>query len=142
MKRVTRGRGSVPVLPMLLVGMTWICGVASASQAQGWGKNLYMQYCSACHGPGGKGDGVLSNLMHPKPPDLTQLAKKSGGTFPFYGVIRIIDGRETVRAHGNSDMPVWGARFQAEDSGSPDAQAIARGKVVLIADYLESIQEK
>lgn len=142
MKRATRRRGRAHALPILLAVTTWICGVASASQAQGWGKNLYVQYCSACHGPGGKGDGVLSNLMQPKPTDLTQLAKKSGGKFPFYDIIRIIDGRETVRAHGNSNMPVWGARFQAEESDSPDAQAITRGKVVLIADYLESIQEK
>jgi mono/diheme cytochrome c family protein len=142
MKRAKRARGLVHALPMLLAVTTWVCGFASASQAQGWGKNLYMQYCTACHGPGGKGDGVVSGLMRPKPPDLTQLTKRSGGKFPFYETIRTIDGRETVRAHGDSNMPVWGARFVAEEGDSPDAQAIARGKVVLIADYLESIQEK
>jgi mono/diheme cytochrome c family protein len=106
------------------------------------GKPLYLRYCSACHGPGGKGDGIVSQLMTPKPIDLTLLAKQAGGKYPFYDVIRRIDGRETVRAHGDSDMPVWGEVFEAEENAAPGAQAVARGKAVLIADYLGTIQQK
>jgi hypothetical protein len=101
-----------------------------------------LRYCSACHGESGTGDGVVSQLMRPKPADLTQLAKQAGGKFPFYEVIRTIDGRETLRAHGNSDMPVWGEVFAGEEGESADRQEIARGKAVLITDYLESIQQK
>jgi hypothetical protein len=80
--------------------------------------------------------------MQPRPPDLTQLARKHGGKFPFYEVIRMIDGRETVRAHGDSAMPVWGTVFAGEEGAAPDAQLVARGKVVVITDYLERIQQK
>lgn len=116
--------------------------VAFGAEAHEIGKQLYARYCSACHGEGGKGDGVVSQFMRPKPADLTQLAKRAGGKYPFYEVVQTIDGRETLRAHGDPDMPVWGELFVAEEGASPDRQAIARGKVVLITDYLESIQQK
>jgi mono/diheme cytochrome c family protein len=106
------------------------------------GRKMYLQYCSACHGSQAKGDGVVSHLMQSKPPDLTQLARKNGGKFPFYEMIRVIDGRETHRAHGDPEMPVWGALFAAGEGDAPDAQIVARGKVVMIADYLERIQQK
>jgi mono/diheme cytochrome c family protein len=115
-------------------------GVASADEDLGRG--LYLRYCSACHGEGAKGDGVVSQLMRPKPPDLTQLASKAKGKFPFYDVVRQIDGRETIRAHGGSTMPVWGVVFRSEEGESTGAEAVVRGKVVLITDYLERIQQK
>ncbi len=120
------------VLPALALG----------DESAEYGKKLYGRYCSACHGSGGKGDGVVSQFMRPKPADLTQLAKKAGGKFPYYEVMRTIDGRETVRAHGDPDMPVWGVLFAEEEGNSPERHAVARGKVVLITDYIESIQEK
>ncbi|GBD27205.1 hypothetical protein HRbin30_02549 [bacterium HR30] len=105
-------------------------------------KQAYLRYCSACHGEGGKGDGVVSHLMNPRPADLTQLAKKNNGEFPFMRVIRIIDGRETMRAHGDPDMPVWGEIFASEVPGAMNKEANIRGKVLLITEYLASIQEK
>ena len=137
-------RETAKALPSLVLCgiMVLLPAAAVADQSSELGKKLYGRYCSACHGPGGKGDGVVSQFMQPKPPDLTQLAKKANGRFPFYDLVRIIDGRETVRAHGDSDMPVWGQMFTAEEGDSPDRHAVARGKVVLITDYLESIQVK
>ncbi|MDZ7380135.1 MAG: hypothetical protein ONB06_12425 [candidate division KSB1 bacterium] len=80
--------------------------------------------------------------MTPRPTDLTQLAKKNNGEFPFMRVIRIIDGRETMRAHGDPDMPVWGEIFASEVPGAMNKEANIRGKVLLITEYLASIQEK
>src|ERR1051325_495677 len=137
MQRKTRRCWTRVVPFILLVSVT-----AKPASADDYGRKFYLRYCSACHGEGGKGDGVVSQAMQPKPADLTQLAKKASGKFPFYDVIRIIDGRETVRAHGDSNMPVWGDLFRAEEGSSAEAQAVARGKVVLIADYLESVQQK
>ena len=126
----------------LWAGFLVLPAAGLAGEADDYGKKLYARYCAACHGPDGKGDGVVSQFMRPKPADLTQLAKKAGGKFPFYEVVRTIDGRETVRAHGDPDMPVWGELFTKEAAGSPDRYAVARGKVVLITDYLETIQAK
>ena len=55
------------------------------------GQAMYLRYCGACHGPAGKGDGIAGTFITPKPGDLTQIAKKNGGTFPFQGV-PYIDG--------------------------------------------------
>lgn len=106
------------------------------------GHKLYLRYCSACHGPDGKGDGIVSGLMRPQPIDLTQLAKRAGGTFNAAAVTATIDGRQTVRAHGDPDMPVWGEILTAEQAPALDGETVARTKLVLITDYLASIQAK
>jgi mono/diheme cytochrome c family protein len=107
------------------------------------GAALYGRYCSACHGADGRGTGIVSSLLEPKPTDLTQLAKKAGGEFPFYEVMRTIDGRETVRAHGDPAMPVWGELF-AREAGPPGEheRLVARGKVLEITEFLATIQQR
>lgn len=105
-------------------------------------KKMYLKNCSACHGESGKGDGVVSGLMNPRPTDLTQLAKKNGGSFPYMEVFQVIDGRQTVRGHGDPDMPVWGDIFTSDAPESLNDQAVVRGRVMLITEYLESIQAK
>jgi mono/diheme cytochrome c family protein len=116
--------------------------VAAPAKAEESEHKTYLHYCSACHGQDGKGDGVVSGFMNPKPSDLTQLAKKAGGKFPFYEVVQIIDGRQTLHAHGDRDMPVWGPILRSEEGASDYADAAARGKVVMITEYLASIQTK
>jgi mono/diheme cytochrome c family protein len=105
------------------------------------GRALYLKYCGACHGPAGKGDGVAATFFTPKPPDLTQIAKRNHGTFPTMRVMRLIDGRDTLRAHGDPDMPVWGEVFQEQSGWSLNQRAEVQGKIMLITDYLRAIQE-
>jgi len=47
------------------------------------GRRVYMQYCRACHGDAGKGDGPASSGLRPPPRDFTQ------GQFKFAGVLDI-----------------------------------------------------
>jgi hypothetical protein len=55
-------------------------------------------------------------------------------------VIEKIDGRQAMPAHGTREMPIWGERFEAE-AGDPAARhAEARGKVLLIAEHVRSLQ--
>ena len=107
-------------------------------------KALYLQYCASCHGPNGKGDGTLSRILWTKPADLTQIAKKNGGQFPFQKVVEFIDGTNPVRAHGAPDMPVWGEifRHEATTASEKEKQARAQGKAMFITEYLRSIQDK
>ncbi len=35
------------------------------------GKEQYQNICASCHGPGGKGDGIASAALEPKPRDLS-----------------------------------------------------------------------
>ena len=89
-----------------------IPGVLSAQGARGRQKDRFERLLEVpWHGR--KRYGPLANLLTEKPAALTQLAKENGGKFPRIKVMRQIDGRDTVRAHGTSDMPVWGESFKA-----------------------------
>ena len=134
-------RPVVALIPLVLA----VVSLVAAEDAQP-GRELYLRYCSACHGPQGKGDGVTGTLMRPQPADLTRLASRYGGEFPMEQVVRTIDGREALRAHGEAVMPVWG-EVLSDELGSGDKQrpAIERrvhGRIFAIAEYLRTIQAK
>jgi mono/diheme cytochrome c family protein len=103
------------------------------------GQVIYSRYCAACHGREGKGDGPVAPGLVRKPIDLTVVASKNGGKFPFDKIARAIDGRETPRAHGLPDMPVWGEVF-AKTTGT-DSPTVADA-VKRITHYVWSIQGK
>lgn len=103
------------------------------------GQLRFAQYCAVCHGSGGKGDGPFANLLTSRPADLTQLARKNGGEFPFGRAYDTIDGRNMLTAHGTSDMPIWGKEM---NEGGLGGETALRGKLVETLVYLRAIQEK
>jgi mono/diheme cytochrome c family protein len=109
------------------------------------GRHEFLTYCSACHGVGGEGDGVVAEFLEFKAVDLTKLTATNAGSFPRQRVTDVIDGRADVKAHGARDMPVWGDWFsyEAKSSGVPseDRERTVRGRVDTLADYIESIQQ-
>jgi mono/diheme cytochrome c family protein len=130
-------------------------GQEDAAVAQG--KKLYSRYCASCHGVDGTGNGPAASTLEPKPSDLTQIAKRNGGKFPFYETMLLINGRSPVsqnadaslpglpRAHGSAAMPVWGEVFSREELAkgtSLDLQLRTTGKIMLITEYVQSIQAK
>jgi len=104
------------------------------------GSDLFKTYCTACHGTSAHGDGPLAANMKKPPPDLTQFAARNGGTFPSALVAQIIDGRQAVKGHGGTDMPVWGDAFKASRLGSSEESVQAR--IRALVEYLEHIQER
>ncbi|SIO54796.1 Cytochrome C oxidase, cbb3-type, subunit III [Rhodovulum sp. ES.010] len=111
--------------------------------AQDVGKEEYVQACASCHGDSGLGDGPLAELINVPMPDLTGLAAANDGAFPMLEVIQIIDGRTGVRGHGEP-MPIWGDRFKAKaapEAGDYGAELVVRGRVLALAQYLQSIQK-
>ncbi len=115
--------------------------LASEIEGEDASERLYLSYCSACHGPEGKGNGTLAALLKIEPADLTQFASANGGVFPFRSFLRAMDGRTTVRAHGESAMPVWGQVFAPPADASMHEQLEAYGKMFLITFYVESLQQ-
>ena len=100
------------------------------------GRKTYVRYCVSCHGPQGKGDGPLAKELRVPVPDLTALAARSGGTFPYDRVVRIITNGSAVRGHGTDDMPAWGPAFRrTEGIETPVDEAIRK-----LAQYLWSLQ--
>ena len=69
------------------------------------GKEMYVQYCSSCHGQDGKGNGSVSAFLKVKVPDLTLLKKNNQNIYPEDEVIVAIDGRRKLRSHGDPRCP-------------------------------------
>lgn len=118
---------------LLLVG-----GPAYAGEDAG--RTLYLRYCASCHGRDGRGDGPVAPSLGEKPTDLTQIAAAHGGEFPFVAVFEAIDGTRTVRAHGVSEMPIWGEVFQSDPASPLEQQILAGGRVIAIARYVRVLQ--
>lgn len=140
MKKVQWDGRTVQVL--LCAGVLLWAYPAAAKEKLNVGKALYRQYCASCHGEGGKGDGPVAASLTDKPTDLTQLAKKAGGQFPYAPTMDAIDGTKAVRAHGRSNMPVWGERFARPAGAVAGMRAQVRGKLMQITEYLRSIQQR
>lgn len=123
----------------LLVGM--VAPVAAEEPRLEEGGRYYRQYCGACHGLTGEGDGIVSGFMQPHPTDLTIAARANEGKYPFKRVLDQTDGTSTVRAHGDPDMPVWGEILRDPTHQDGIARADVVGRAMLIVKYLESIQK-
>ncbi len=109
------------------------------------GGELYRSACATCHGVDGKGAGPVARYLETKPTDLTTMARRNNGTFPFYRAFQIIDGREDVAQHGPRDMLIWGnmLRFEAGDRYGPMmTETYVRGRIYELVSYLDSIQQR
>ncbi|MCU0731997.1 MAG: hypothetical protein MUE84_10480 [Hyphomonas sp.] len=107
------------------------------------GKQEFMVACAVCHGETGKGEGPFAPLLNIQTPDLTSIAAKNDGEFPFLDVLMVVDGRSGVRAHGDSAMPIWGERFKISASGAGPygSELEVRGRLLALVTYIESIQQ-
>jgi mono/diheme cytochrome c family protein len=124
--------------------------LATAQQSVDIGKREYESNCAVCHGATGKGDGPYMRFMAYKAKgvsDLTQIARRNGGAFPFQKVYETIDGTEEIEIHGPRDMPIWGKDYvrQASDAyrnyeGPYSAELFTRTRILALTDYLNRIQ--
>lgn len=82
-------------------------------------------------------------MLTVQPPNLTTLTSQNEGVFPYLDVFHTIDGRTTIRAHGTSEMPIWGDYFSrqiGEAAGPFGRELLIRAQVVALVDYIESLQ--
>jgi mono/diheme cytochrome c family protein len=102
------------------------------------GYPYYRQYCASCHGVFADGLGPVVPALRTRPPDLTRLAEKYGTPLPQAAIRDFIDGEVMVRAHGQTDMPIWGRQLRRELPATP----VPAKKLILnvIVDYLAAIQ--
>jgi mono/diheme cytochrome c family protein len=120
----------LPALVVLAFSCSGILGFLTAigfAQGQSAGRPEYVANCGSCHGRNGNGDGPAREALRAPPPDLTLLAKNNDGVFPGEVLHQIIDGRRTLRAHGNYEMPVWGS-------------SINQGTILAIIEHLRTLQ--
>jgi mono/diheme cytochrome c family protein len=133
-------------LLVVVIGVGLLQGTATAEEPgvdfvlAELGAPYYRSYCASCHGLDARGGGPAAISLRTAPADLTRIAARREGDFPDGEIAKFIDGRFDLAAHGSREMPIWGDRLS---EGIPDARtadAIARGKIVVMVEYLKSIQ--
>lgn len=119
---------SVAIVLLLAAG-------AQADKPTCTGGAEYLRYCSACHGERADGNGPVASALDPRPPPLTSLHKKFGTPLSTHLVV-FLNGGSMPRAHGTSEMPVWGKVLRKET----DDEGTAIDLLWQIVHYLDCIQ--
>jgi mono/diheme cytochrome c family protein len=104
------------------------------------GRDLFVQHCAACHGSSGRGDGPAASALVTPPADLTGIAARRGGSFPAGDIAAWIDGRFELPVHGTREMPIWGQRLGEPIAQGAGGDEVARGRIDLLVEYLQTIQ--
>jgi len=138
------GEHAMTRIPGYAACLFWAIAAGSAASAgdAAEGKETYGRYCIACHGPSGQGEGSMRPVLTIKPTDLSALSAGNDGVFPLVRVIKRIDGRDPLVAHG-SPMPVYGDFFEGQDvalktdGGQP---VMTSAPVADLVAYLKSLQ--
>ena len=103
------------------------------------GKAMFKQYCASCHGADAKGRGPATPTLNTRVPDLTTLAKRHDGKYPYEYVESVLRFGPGYSAHGSQEMPVWGPIFQYLENYN---EAAVRQRIKNLCDYIESLQQK
>ena len=138
------GRG----LALLLAASTGLGALAQTTGRQNpslvinsmTGRDLFAFYCATCHGRDATGNGPMAASLKVPPPNLTLLARRSGGLFPRARVDALVanDAAVPMAAHGSTDMPAWGPVFRGLDP----SDSFAKIRIANVVEYVRSIQVK
>lgn len=126
------------------LGVAGVLALATPSAAQtkldkemaARGRTTFVRYCVSCHGNEARGDGPLAAELRAPVPDLTLLAARNGGTYPYDRVVHIVTKGGEVRAHGTKDMPAWGPAFNR----TAGIEAAADEAIRNLTHFLWSVQ--
>lgn len=103
------------------------------------GRMEFEENCTACHGKDGTGTGELAAKLVKPPKDLTTIAQRNSGTFPFWRVFEIVSGETPVAGHETFQMPEYSKRMRAQENAPGYLPAYVR--VLELTHYVESIQK-
>ena len=107
------------------------------------GEEAFYDFCAGCHGDAARGDGPMTEILTLDVPDLTRLAARAGGDFPWLRVLKAIEQGGGIAAHGGP-MPVFGALFDDDRviGEAPDGTLVeSSARILAILEWLESLQE-
>jgi mono/diheme cytochrome c family protein len=134
-------------LKMLGISFALVAALAVAQPAMAAGDDVadghryFVRYCASCHGTDGLGDGPVAKSLSTPPANLRKLGDKYGMPLPAHRIAEIIDGRDTARAHGSHEMPVWGEKLYELGHGEKGETGIGDVIAKIIA-YLNTIQDR
>ena len=120
-------------------GQSETTGKAQASTDDISGAAEFQRYCALCHGGDGRGAGPLTDAdaMKKSAADLTQIAHRNDGVFPFSKIADTIRDGGSIAGHSPSRKMAWGKIFSAESDP-------VRAKAIIfdVTRYIEGLQEK
>ena len=104
------------------------------------GAQMWKDYCAACHGESGTGNGPAAETLKTPPPDLSLIAKQNNGKFPSGHFASVLKFGSGGHGHGTSDMPTWGPLFRSVEPDNPEGMTHLR--IRNLTEYVESLQQK
>ena len=130
----------IAALPMILTAACLPSGLPEPS-----GREDFADYCAACHGIDGSGQGAVASVLDAPPADLTMLAEANDGTFPKARVMSKIWGYAQMKDDGSGVMPKFSELLQGDrvvlyDIGDGIATPTPI-RLVQLAEYLEKLQK-
>ncbi|HVO23784.1 MAG TPA: hypothetical protein VMW56_09160 [Candidatus Margulisiibacteriota bacterium] len=102
------------------------------------GRVWYEQYCRPCHGQGGA-PGTAVYPDNKQPVDLREYVQRRGGKFPAGDWLAVVFGPDPGRTHHTA---IWQKVRREHKMEGPSGDAVARGIVASIADYVITVQAK
>jgi hypothetical protein len=79
----------------------------------------------------------VATELRTRPQDLTTLARRNGGTFPFERVEAFVTGTgRSLAAHGPTEMPIWGSMFRAFETDPR-----VRERIRNLVRHVETLQQ-
>ena len=132
------------LLGMLVGGIllgTSVLRMAAFADEVADGRTYFLRYCASCHGVAADGHGYVAPALAHPPGDLRRFGQGNDTSILADRLVRAIDGRKVVTAHGEREMPVWGERFEdiKRPEGAPRETAV-HDRINAIVAYLLSIQ--
>ncbi len=108
---------------------------------------MYRQYCSACHGNSGKGDGPAAAAFKAPVADLTTLTQRNRGKFPYgqfdavmrFGAKAASHGARSDSAHSPENMPIWEPLFASLPN---EREGTIHQRISNLAHYVATMQSK
>ncbi|MFN3937993.1 MAG: c-type cytochrome [Gemmobacter sp.] len=123
-------------------GLAGVVGCSpDAGEALLSGRALYADYCAACHGAEGRGDGPAATGLRPAPTDLTRLAARNRGVYPEVRVMGKIYGY--TQGRGAGPMPEFGPLMEGRTvlvETAPGVLTPTPERLVKLADHVRSLQ--
>lgn len=130
-------RHAILLLPLLLAA-------CMPQPGEPTGAEDFAAHCAACHGPSGMGDGELAAHLTKKPPNLTTLSTRNGGSFPMTKVMAKIWGNAKNR-DSHALMPQFAPLLDSPlvpYDGGDGIMTPTPTRLVGIAEHLARLQRR
>jgi mono/diheme cytochrome c family protein len=127
----------------LVAALAALSAVPALAQDARVGAEIYRSHCATCHGIEARGDGPMAEILAIDTPGLRGLAAANDGEFPMLRVMRQIDGRDPMLAHGGV-MPLFGDYFEGSTVAlqGPGGQPIVTSQTIAdLTAWLAMIQD-